>query len=116
MRLLSPRKFIHHQKQSEQSLETRHKDCASDKFSTNVSENPKSASSASLLYFCGTFDDVFSASWDMKKDQILLVIPITFQIFMLFFLGAKTKKKAEVSRDVKKVTNFSFVGAMPMTS
>jgi hypothetical protein len=64
--------------------------------------------------FAERSDDVFSASWDMKKDQILLVLPITFR--KAFFFRGEDEGKAEVSRDVKKVTNFSFVGAMPMTS
>lgn len=39
------------------------------------------------------------------KDQILLVLPITFRAFF----RAKDEKKAEVSRDVKKVRNISLL-------
>lgn len=60
-----------------------------------------SASSASVSRHAGPFDDVFSAS---KRDRVLLVL-ITFAGS---FGGSKKrfkqKQKAEVWRDVKKVT------------
>lgn len=57
---------------------TRHKDCASDKFSSNISLE---TTSSAAFVFCGRFDDVFSALFSVSRSTTTSSEKIEFFFF-----------------------------------